>query len=109
MFTPIASWRRLLTHEMRLLFSLADDKAGRSMAARIAMMAITTRSSIKVKPTPSRRSTAPRAVLRVLVKPRRAGPDAVITSGVLIRVKVSRFHSRMQVGIGEIGHKAVAL
>jgi hypothetical protein len=31
-------------------FRLARDKAGKSMAARIAMMAITTSSSIKVKP-----------------------------------------------------------
>src|SRR6266576_1338824 len=42
--------RRLFTQYVCLDFSLARDNAGRSIAARIAMMAITTRSSINVKP-----------------------------------------------------------
>ena len=39
----------LLKQAMRLPFSLAFESAGRSIAAKIAMMAITTSSSIKVK------------------------------------------------------------
>jgi hypothetical protein len=35
---------------MACAFSFALDKAGNSIAARMAMMAITTRSSINVKP-----------------------------------------------------------
>ena len=46
--TPIC--RMLEVHLMALAFSLAMDNAGNSMPARMAMMAITTRSSIKVKP-----------------------------------------------------------
>src|ERR1019366_5953798 len=42
------SWRRLLLQAMLLPDSLARASAGSSMAARIAMMAITTSSSIKV-------------------------------------------------------------
>src|SRR5437762_5392904 len=41
---------RLLTHLICWAFCLALLRAGRSMPARIAMMAITTRSSISVKP-----------------------------------------------------------
>src|SRR6266540_3741624 len=41
---------RLLTHLICWAFCLALLKAGRSMPARIAMMAITTKSSINVKP-----------------------------------------------------------
>ena len=37
-------------HLMALAFSLAMDNAGNSMPARMAMMAMTTSSSIKVKP-----------------------------------------------------------
>src|SRR5215471_5751884 len=40
----------LLTQAMPLAFSLALVSAGRSIAARIAMMAITTSNSIRVKP-----------------------------------------------------------
>src|SRR5678809_485170 len=40
----------LLTHAMPLALSLALDSAGSSIAARIAMIAITTSSSIRVKP-----------------------------------------------------------
>src|SRR5262245_9776621 len=47
---PRAIWRRLLRHLIRLPFSLAALKAGNSMAARIAMMAMTTSSSMSVKP-----------------------------------------------------------
>src|SRR5207245_9755137 len=46
--TPICL--RLLRHWVRLAFSLARESTGRSIAARIAMMAITTSSSIRVKP-----------------------------------------------------------
>src|SRR5438445_3308970 len=44
------SCRRLLIHVVPWALDLALLNAGRSMAARIAMMAMTTRSSIKVKP-----------------------------------------------------------
>src|SRR5687768_2091958 len=40
----------LLTHATPLAFSFARLKAGRSIAARIAMIAITTSSSMSVKP-----------------------------------------------------------
>jgi hypothetical protein len=39
----------LFAHKVRLAFSLAAANAGRSSAARIAIMAMTTNSSIKVK------------------------------------------------------------
>jgi hypothetical protein len=42
--------RRLFAQEIRLAFSLDWDNAGNSKAARMAMMAITTSSSIKVNP-----------------------------------------------------------
>src|SRR5207244_7495806 len=42
------NWRTLLTQPLRLARSLAPDKAGNNMAARIAIMAMTTRSSINV-------------------------------------------------------------
>src|ERR1035437_1177686 len=45
---PICLW--LLRQLMALAFSLALLKAGKSIAARMAMMAITTNSSIRVKP-----------------------------------------------------------
>src|SRR5690242_8779482 len=41
---------RLLMHRICWAFVLAEESAGSSIAARIAMIAITTRSSIKVKP-----------------------------------------------------------
>src|SRR5258706_2421544 len=41
--------RRLLVHFVRLPFSFALARAGSSIAARIAMIAMTTNSSIKVK------------------------------------------------------------
>ena len=40
----------LLRQDVALAFSLARDNAGRSIAARMAMMAITTSSSINVNP-----------------------------------------------------------
>jgi hypothetical protein len=46
---------KLFKQDILSAFRLARDKAGKSMAARIAMMAITTNSSISVKP-PRRRS-----------------------------------------------------
>ena len=42
-----APW--LLKQEMRFAFSFAKESAGRSMAARIAMMAMTTSNSTRVK------------------------------------------------------------
>src|SRR5438045_8382212 len=50
------SCRRLFTQAMRRPDSLALLKAGKSMPSRMAIMAMTTRSSIKVKP---RRGAAP--------------------------------------------------
>ena len=44
---PICFW--LLTHLMRCARALAFARAGKSMPARIAMMAITTNSSMSVK------------------------------------------------------------
>src|SRR5207253_1674538 len=43
-------WRSLLRHTVAWLFSFTRESAGSSNAARIAIMAITTSSSIKVKP-----------------------------------------------------------
>src|SRR5262249_1073691 len=42
-------WRRFDTQLIMCAFRLAFDRAGNNMAARIAMMAMTTSSSIKVK------------------------------------------------------------
>src|ERR1044071_4431483 len=50
MTLAIPIWRRLLMHEVCLLRPLARDSAGSSRAARMAMMAMTTSSSISVKP-----------------------------------------------------------
>ena len=41
-------WRKLLLHAADLPDSLACDSAGKSMAAKIAMMAITTNNSMSV-------------------------------------------------------------
>jgi len=49
MFIPMPICLRLFTQAMRLAFSLAEARAGNSNAARIAMMAMTTSSSIRVK------------------------------------------------------------
>ena len=46
--TPI--WRKLLRHCVRLAFSLARPSAGNNIAARMAMIAMTTSNSISVKP-----------------------------------------------------------
>src|SRR5579859_2009281 len=48
--TPSAIWRVLLAHIVCLAFSRAWAKTGNRIAARIAMMAITTSNSISVKP-----------------------------------------------------------
>src|SRR5207244_4422143 len=53
------SCRRLFRQAMRRAFSFARPRAGRSSAARIAMMAITTSNSISVKPS-RRRQRRPR-------------------------------------------------
>src|SRR6266487_6097795 len=47
---PIPICFRWLAQVIRLARSFARDNAGNSIAARMAMMAITTSSSIKVKP-----------------------------------------------------------
>src|SRR5207249_7044560 len=47
--TPRPTCLRLLTQAMRLAFALLAANAGRSRAARIAMIAITTNNSISVK------------------------------------------------------------
>jgi len=44
----------LLAHLMRMAFTLARDNAGSSSAARMAIMAMTTSSSIKVNPARKR-------------------------------------------------------
>src|SRR3954463_13003979 len=44
-------WRRFDTQLIAFAFCLADVRAGNSNAARIAMMAMTTRSSMSVNPT----------------------------------------------------------
>jgi hypothetical protein len=44
------SWRWLLMQAACHPVCLADDRAGKSKAARIAMIAITTSNSINVKP-----------------------------------------------------------
>src|ERR1700743_2672273 len=49
MIQPRASCFSLFMHLIPWAFCLALDSAGRSMAARIAMIAMTTKSSIKVK------------------------------------------------------------
>src|SRR6266581_1800144 len=48
--TPMPICRRLLKHCVILACSLARDNAGRSKPARMAMMAMTTKSSTSVKP-----------------------------------------------------------
>src|SRR2546428_639971 len=57
---PMQIWRRLFMQAVRLAFSLARLKAGSNIAARMAIIAITTSNSIKVKPRggsrPTRRS-----------------------------------------------------
>src|ERR1700753_3815136 len=50
MVTPNPTCFKLFMHWMRLAFSLAEASAGSSIAARMAMMAMTTSSSINVKP-----------------------------------------------------------
>ena len=48
--SAIPHWRRLPKQSVRLALSFALASAGKSIAARIAMMAITTSSSINVNP-----------------------------------------------------------
>src|SRR5438094_2024413 len=50
--------RRLFKQEVCLDFSFAADNAGRSRPARIAIIAMTTSSSIKVKPQRGREGAA---------------------------------------------------
>jgi hypothetical protein len=46
----LVSWLMLLRHELCLAFSLALTNTGKRIAARIAIIAITTNSSINVNP-----------------------------------------------------------
>jgi hypothetical protein len=55
---PNPSCRNWFTHWMRWALALAAARVGSSIAAKIAMMAITTNSSIRVKPRPERPRTA---------------------------------------------------
>src|SRR5207247_10198625 len=48
----VPSWRALLRHWVDRAFSRACAKTGKRMAARMAIIAITTRSSISVNPDP---------------------------------------------------------
>ena len=50
MLSPIPICFKLFVHEARYAFCFADAWAGSSIAARIAMIAITTSSSMSVKP-----------------------------------------------------------
>src|SRR6266581_4861735 len=50
--------RKLFRHEVRSAFALAFAKAGSNMAARIAMIAMTTSSSMSVKPCRQRGARA---------------------------------------------------
>src|SRR6185369_8870860 len=53
------SWRVLFMHEMPVALALALDRVGKSIPARIAMMAMTTSNSIKVNaPRRFRRGSA---------------------------------------------------
>jgi hypothetical protein len=56
--TPSPSCRRLLVQLIRCALFLALASAGNNIPARIAIMAITTRSSIKVKPLDLREKLA---------------------------------------------------
>jgi hypothetical protein len=56
----------LLTHWIPCALALALDKAGKSRAARMAMIAMTTNSSIKVKPFPSSLQAGWQSVSRLL-------------------------------------------
>jgi hypothetical protein len=49
MVSAIPSWRMLERHVACRAFSRACEKTGNSIAARMAIMAITTRSSMRVK------------------------------------------------------------
>jgi hypothetical protein len=49
MIVPMPIWRMLEVHLICFAFSFALDNAGNNMPARIAMMAMTTNSSIRVK------------------------------------------------------------
>src|SRR5437879_1447545 len=64
---------RLLTQLICLALSFARDRAGSNMAARIAMMAITTSSSIKVKA----KLRAPRRVKTLIIALRLAQVDGL--------------------------------
>jgi len=73
------SWRRLLWHLADLLFSFARLKAGTRSEAKIAMMAITTSSSIKVN------ADLPGRALRQLMFP-------IIESSACFGKRVNRMH-----------------
>src|SRR5688500_2909305 len=73
--TPRPSCRRLFVQEVRLALFFALARAGRSMPARIAMMAMTTSNSMSVK---ARRRAVRLALIcicgeRLIMSMRRAG------------------------------------
>src|SRR5208282_2061673 len=63
---PRPSWRKLFRHLVRWARSLELARAGKSMAARMAMTAMTTNSSISVNPG-GRQSGTPRDMDLVLI------------------------------------------
>src|SRR5688572_6947462 len=71
----MASWRRLLRQRAEWDEAFASDKTGNSKLARIAMMAMTTSSSMRVKPrsNPELESRSDLVTVAVVFKPRTAG------------------------------------
>src|SRR6266496_4397700 len=59
MLSAMPIWRSLLMHWVRNALDLARASTGNNIAARIAMIAITTNNSIRVKPTRSNRGRGP--------------------------------------------------
>src|SRR5437016_253184 len=101
---------KLLTHAMRLALALAWASAGKSMPARIAMMAITTSNSIKVKalsPTILKAVKRLRLVFKVpyfiaLTAPNPTQFSSVLRSDCGLKKRVNRGcgHSCPQVSAG---------
>jgi len=96
------SWRRLLRHLDRRACSLARPRAGRSMLARIAMMAITTSSSIRVKARRRGRSVRP-ACRGLRVVPAGYGTAneermQAGTGGIIPRLWVANMNTERQIG-----------
>ena len=71
MSSPNDNWRALLPQEVSLAFSVALENTGNRMAAKTAMIAMTTSSSIRVNP-----------VLRTFCTPElviRENPEGIIS------------------------------